>query len=54
MGYEHREDAVAGGGAGNGKETQTYTHTHTHTHTHRVSLVIQRMDGASSKDRTQF
>ena len=29
MGYEYREDAVAGGGAGNCKQTQTYTHTHT-------------------------
>ena len=29
MGYEHREDAVAGGESGNCKQTQTYTHTHT-------------------------
>ena len=42
-GYEHREEAVVGGGAGNGK----------HTHTDTVSLLIDRVDGASGKDRTQ-
>ena len=47
MGYEHREDAMGGGGS---KQCQIHTYTHTHTHTQRVS---QRMDGASSKDRTQ-
>ena len=41
MGYEHREDAMGGGGS---KQCQI------HTHTQRVS---HRMDGASSKDRTQ-
>ena len=46
MGYERREDAVWGGGS---RQWQTHTNTHTHT----VSLVLQRMDGASVKDRTQ-
>ena len=45
MGYEHREDAMEGR-----EQAMSNTHTHTHTHTHRVS---HRMDGASSKDRTQ-
>ena len=43
MSNEHREDAVGGGGSRQGK----------HKHTHTVSLVIQGMDGASGKDRTQ-
>ena len=47
MGYEHREDEVGGGGAGNVK------HKNTHTNTHTVSYVIHRVDGASSKGRTQ-
>ena len=46
VGYEYREDAVGGGGSG-----QWQTHTNTHTHT--VSLVLQRLDGASVKNRTQ-
>ena len=46
MDYEHREDAVGGGGS---RQWQTHTNTHTHT----VSLVLQRMHGASVKDRTQ-
>ena len=50
MGYEHREDAVRGGGS---RQWQTHTHTHTNKHTQPVSPVIQRMDGASGKDRTQ-
>ena len=37
-----------------GEQAIAKKHKHTHTHTHRVSLVIQRMDGASSKDQTQF
>ena len=46
MGYERWEDAVWGGGS---RQWQTHTNTDTHT----VSLVLQRMDGASVKDRTQ-
>ena len=46
MGYVRREDAVWGGGS---RQWQTHTNTHTHT----VSLGLQRMDGASVKDRTQ-
>ena len=46
MGYEHREDAVRGG-----RNRQCQTHTRTHTHT--VFPVIQRVDGASGKDRKQ-
>ena len=48
MCYEHREDTEWGWGE------QAMANTHTHTHTHRVSLMIHRLDGASSKDRTQF